>query len=249
MISAAKSFPGIETPGALVASNDQMKPQLAKAPVQDLVSSAAAGNARAFEALMRQHNRMMFRTARAILRDDAEAEDALQEAYMHAYRSLRGFRADARFSTWLARIVVNEALMRLRKSSRRASIIPIQPSAPIEELADIPDPAMADKPEIAAERAQMRKLLEAEIDSLPDAYRTVFMLRAVEELSVEETAAVLDIPPATVRTRFFRARSLLREALAQKMDLACEDAFSFAGERCDRIVANVMARIRGQDPN
>src|SRR3954470_21760486 len=221
-------------------SNGQMR---APAADTDLVSRAAAGDARAFERLMREHNRMMFRTARAILRDDAEAEDALQEAYFQAYRSLGTFRADARFSTWLARIVVNESLMRLRKQSRRASIVPIQAAAPVEEVEQVSDDAM-DKPDTSAERGEMRRLLEAQIDLLPDAYRTVFMLRAVEELSVEETSAVLDIPPATVRTRFFRARSLLREGLAQKMDLACEDAFSFAGARCDRIVANVLARIQ-----
>ena len=218
-----------------------MKTQPAPAET-DLVAMAARGDVRAFERLMRQHNRTMFRTARAILRDDAEAEDALQEAYLQAYRSLAGFRADARFSTWLARIVVNESLMRLRKQSRRASIVPIEASAPVEELEQVSDDAM-EKPESSAARAEMRRLLEAQIDLLPDVYRTVFMLRAVDEMSVEETAAVLDIPPATVRTRFFRARSLLREGLAQKIDLACEDAFSFAGARCDRIVAAVLSRI------
>jgi RNA polymerase sigma-70 factor (ECF subfamily) len=139
--------------------------------------------------------------------------------------------------------VVNESLMRLRKHSRRAAIVPIQAAAPAEEVEQVSDDAM-DKPDSSAERAEMRRLLETQIDSLPDVYRTVFMLRAVEELSVEETAAVLDIPPATVRTRFFRARSLLREGLAQKIDLACEDAFSFAGSRCDRIVARVLERIQ-----
>ena len=205
--------------------------------------ATAPQDLREFEALMRRYNRTLFRTARAILRDDAEAEDALQEAYMQAYRSLGSFRADARFSTWLARIVVNESLMRLRKSARRASIVPIQAATPVEEVERVSDDAM-EKPDSSAERAEMRRLLEAQIDLLPDAYRTVFMLRAVEEMSVEEAAAVLDIPAATVRTRFFRARSLLREGLAQKMDLACEDAFSFAGARCDRIVANVLARIQ-----
>jgi RNA polymerase sigma-70 factor (ECF subfamily) len=220
-----------------------MNPQRAQTADNDLVSNAAAGDPHAFEGLMRRHNRQMFRTARAILRDDAEAEDALQEAYMQAYRSLGTFRADARFSTWLARIVVNAALMRLRKIARRASIVPIQAAAPVEEVEGISDDAM-EKPESAAERSEMRRLLEAQIDLLPDLYRTVFMLRAVEELSVEETAAVLNLPPATVRTRFFRARSLLREGLAQKIDLACEDAFSFDGARCDRIVASVLERIR-----
>jgi RNA polymerase sigma-70 factor (ECF subfamily) len=206
----------------------------------------AAIDARAFEAIMRQHNRMLFRTARAILRDDAEAEDALQEAYVQAYRSLGSFRAESKMSTWLARIVANEALMRLRKQTRRAEIVPIEPSASAE-VEQILDSDMDHAPDSSAERSQVRRLLEAQIDALPDTYRTIFMLRAVEELSVEETAEVLGIPPATVRTRFFRARSLLREALAQKMDLACEDAFSFAGSRCDRIVAAVLARINRQE--
>ncbi|HEY5897848.1 MAG TPA: RNA polymerase sigma factor [Burkholderiales bacterium] len=196
----------------------------------------------AFEALMRQHNRTLFRTARAILRDDAEAEDALQEAYMQVYRSLGSFRGEAKLSTWLARIVVNESLMRLRKQTRRAEIVPIQSATGTQDVEQITDTKM-DKPDDAAERAEMRRLLESQIDALPDSYRAVFMLRAVEELSVEETADVLQIPAATVRTRFFRARSLMRETLAQKMDVACEDAFSFDGARCDRIVARVLQRL------
>jgi RNA polymerase sigma-70 factor (ECF subfamily) len=207
-----------------------------------LIAQAAAGDARAFEALMRRYNRMLFRTARAILRDDAEAEDALQEAYLQAYRSLGSFRAEAKLSTWLARIVANEALMRRRKQTRRADILPMQ-SADNPEVEQVMETDSDNAPDMRAARAEVRRLLEAQIDALPDAYRTVFMLRAVEELSAEETAAVLEIPAATVRTRFFRARSLLREALAQKIDLACEDAFSFAGERCDRVVAGVLARL------
>jgi RNA polymerase sigma-70 factor (ECF subfamily) len=198
---------------------------------------------RAFEKIMREHNRMLFRTARAILRDDAEAEDALQEAYVQAYHALGSFRGEAKLSTWLARIVANEALMRLRKQKRRAEIVPIQPVVTAQELEQVADTDMDNAPARSAERKEVRALLEAQIDALPDGYRAVFMLRAVEELPVEEVAAVLQIPAATVRTRFFRARSLLREALAQKIDLACEDAFSFAGERCDRIVASVLARI------
>jgi RNA polymerase sigma-70 factor (ECF subfamily) len=203
-----------------------------------------AQDARAFEEIMRKHNRMLFRTARAILRDDAEAEDALQEAYVQAYNSMQTFRAESKLSTWLARIVANEALMRLRKETRRAEIVPIQSTATVQDIEQITDSDMNKAPDAAAERRQMRRVLESQIDALPDTYRTVFMLRAVEELSVEETAAVLDLPAATVRTRFFRARSMLRELLAQKIDVACEDAFSFAGARCDRIVANVLARIQ-----
>ena len=196
-----------------------------------------------FEALMRRHNRMLFRTARAILHDDAEAEDVLQEAYLKAYGAMGSFRGEAQVSTWLARIVANEALQRLRKKNRRNAIIPLRSSDEIETR-EIPEDDMQQGPEKTAGRAEMRKLLEARIDALPDAYRPVFVLRAVEEMSVDEIAEVLHIPPATVRTRFFRARSLLRESLASEIDLACEDAFGFAGERCDRIVAAVLARIR-----
>jgi RNA polymerase sigma-70 factor (ECF subfamily) len=226
-----------------------MRPQAAvtvdpNAPDADLAARAGKGETAAFEALMRRHNRTMFRTARAILRDDAEAEDALQEAYLQAYRALPGFRAESRFSTWMVRIVANEALMRLRKETRRAQIVPIQSADATPGLEELADPMNDDyRPEPSAERAEMRRLLERQIDALPDAYRTVFMLRAVEELPVEEVAAVLQIPEATVRTRFFRARSLLREALAQQIDLAYADAFAFAGERCDRIVAAVLARL------
>jgi RNA polymerase sigma-70 factor, ECF subfamily len=213
------------------------------APDAELAARAGRGEAAAFELLMRRHNRTLFRTARAILRNDAEAEDALQEAYLQAYRALPEFRAEARFTTWMVRIVANEALMRLRKETRRAQIVPIQSADATPGLEDLTDSQMDKRPEPSAERAEVRRMLETQIDALPDVYRTVFMLRAVEELPVEEIAAVLQIPEATVRTRFFRARSLLREALAQKIDLAYADAFAFAGERCDRIVASVLARI------
>jgi RNA polymerase sigma-70 factor, ECF subfamily len=220
---------------------DQMKtatlPRIgAETPDAELARLVADGNASAFELVMRRHNRTLFRTARAILRDDAEAEDALQEAYLQAYKAIGGFRAEAKLSTWLARIVANQALMRLRKRVRRGDVVPLQP------VDDALEEHMT--PEKETHRMQIRKLLEAQIDGLPDAYRAVFMLRAVEELSVEETAAVLQVPEATVRTRLFRARSLLREKLAASIDLAYEDAFAFAGERCDRIVAHVLERLR-----
>ena len=215
------------------------------APDEQLAARAGSGDTAAFEALMRRHNRTLFRTARAILRDDAEAEDALQEAYLQAFHALPKFRAEARFTTWMVRIVANEALMRLRKQARRAQILPMQSADATPGLDELADTTMENnRPEPSAERAEMRRLLERQIDLLPDAYRTVFMLRAVEELPVEEVAAVLQIPEATVRTRFFRARSILREALAQQIDLAYADAFAFAGERCDRIVAAVLARLK-----
>jgi len=212
-------------------------------PDEALAGRVAKGDSQAFEALMRRHNRAMFRTARAILHDDAEAEDALQEAYLQAYRTIGGFRGDAKFSTWLARVVANEALARLRKQVRRAAIVPLQGGVEIDQVNPTMENSMDKGPESAARRAEMRKLLEKRIDALPGAYRPVFMLRAVEEYSVEETAAILQIPAATVRSRYHRARSLLREGLASEVDLAYEEVFGFAGERCDRIVASVMQRI------
>ena len=209
----------------------------------ELARSIANGDTKSFEQMMRRHNRMLFRTARAILRDDAEAEDALQEAYLRAYRAIGTFRGEAKLSTWLVRIVVNEALARCRKQGRRAEIVPLRGGGRERGFkAESGIPAQ-DEPDATAERGQMRQLLETQIDALPEAFRSVFVLRGVEELSVEETAAALGIPEATVRTRFFRARSQLREALSLEIDLACGDAFAFAGERCDRIVTRVVARL------
>ena len=209
----------------------------------DLAARAANGDEQAFEAIMRRHNRLLFRTARSILKNDAETEDALQEAYLRAWRALAGFRADAKLSTWLVRIVINESLGRLRR--RGAQVIPLD--AALDVAGHEPEALMEDdpdqRPDRVAMRAEVRRLMEARIDTLPDAFRTVFMLRAVEELSVEEVAVALEIPEATVRTRFFRARGLLREGLSRDVDLAIGDAFSFAGARCDRIVAGVLAKL------
>ncbi|MCC6417677.1 MAG: RNA polymerase sigma factor [Gemmataceae bacterium] len=219
-------------------------PITAHTPETELVTRAARGDEAAFEAIMRRHNRLLFRTARSILKNDPEAEDALQEAYLRAWRALESFRSDARLSTWLVRIVANEALGRMRRKDAR--IIPLDAAMNAIEperrssLTDDPD----HRPERLVMRAQLRELLEAHIDLLPDAFRTVFMLRGVEELSVEEVAQILDIPEATVRTRYFRARGLLREGLATAIDTALADAFAFDGARCDRLVAGVLARRR-----
>lgn len=200
----------------------------------DLLERTRAGDMRALEALMRRHNRTLYRTARAILRDDAEAEDAVQEAYLQAYRALDSFRGESKFSTWLVRIAANEALMRRRRNVRAAEVVPLDGTIEMEGTI-----------ESGEERGDhmLRRLLEKRIDALPDGYRSVFVLRALEELTVEETSAALGIPEPTVRTRYFRARGLLRESLARDIDRTLEDAFAFAGERCDRIVARVMERI------
>lgn len=213
----------------------------------ELVARVRAGDPGAMEWLMRKHNRTLFRTARAILRDDAEAEDAVQDAYIAAHRALASFRGDSRLSTWLVRIAANEALMRRRRNVRSAAVVPLDASADDERRA-VEMPSNEPGPENEALRGQLRQILEKRIDALPDTYREVFVLRGVEELSVEETADVLGVPPATVRTRFFRARSLLREALAREIDLTLEDAFGFDGERCDRLVSRVFAALGLQLP-
>lgn len=197
----------------------------------------------AFEALMRRYNRLLFRTARSILRDEAEAQDALQDAYLQAYRHLHAFRGESSLRTWLTRVVANEAIARSRKLARRAEVIDLGGSMEQEEGSSSGAAHAGDEPDKAAQRAQFRDLLERQIDRLPESFRTVFVLRAVEEMSVEEVAAVLSVPEATVRTRFFRARSLLRESLHREFDFAVEDAFGFDGERCDRIVANTLAAL------
>jgi RNA polymerase sigma-70 factor, ECF subfamily len=210
-----------------------MQTQAVLTPVErptdtELIASILAGDMRALETLMRLYNRTLYRTARAILRDDAEAEDAVQEAYLQAYRKLGTFRGESRLSTWLVRIAANEALMRRRRNPRPAEAVEH------EAASDTPGP------QEDAERSEARRLLETHIDALPDGYRAVFVLRAVEEFSVEETAAALAIPQATVRSRYFRARGLLRSWMAGDLDAAAAGAFAFAGARCDRIVQGVL---------
>jgi len=220
-------------------------PQVDPPPQDDaaLAARIAARDESAFETVMRRHNRMLYRLARSILGDDAEAEDALQDAYIAAYRGIGSFRGGARLSTWLARIVINAAYARLRKRTATAEVVAIHANFEVHS-ATVGDEA-TESPENAAMRSELRALLIEKIDALPEAFRVVYVMRDVEELSVEETAACLDLPEATVRTRAFRARALLREALAREIDVATVDAFGFDGERCDRIVAAVLARLRG----
>ena len=202
------------------------------------------GDKAGFEALMRRHNTRLFRVARSILRDETEAEDALQDAYVQAYRAAAQFRGDAELSTWLTRIVINQALMRLQKKKRERIVVPFRTSVAADEdrIDDMAD-AKAESPSDATLRAEVRRVIERRIDQLPVAFRTVFVMREIEEMTVQETADCLGIPPSTVRTRLFRARALLREALERDMDSAREGVFGFAGARCDRIVAAVLARI------
>ena len=209
----------------------------------ELVDWSLSGDANAFALIMRRHNRLLFRSVRSILRNDDDTQDAVQEAYLRAWRALASFRSDAKLSTWLVRIAVNAALGRLRSGG--AQVVPLNATVDTdaEPLEDQMQSNPHEQPEQSAMRTQVRQQIEARIDTLPDQFRTVFMLRGVEELTVEEVAAVLDIPEATVRSRYFRARGILREGLSRDIDMAVGDAFSFAGPRCDKIVAGVLAAI------
>lgn len=208
-----------------------------------LTGLARGGDRDAFAVIMTRHNQRLFRAARAVVRDDAEAEDVLQEAWLRAYRALDGFRGEAALSTWLTRIVLNEARGRLR---RRRPLVGLDQ---IERAQDaggqvIPFPnSLGPDAEADVARGQMRRLLEQAVDELPEAFRVVFILRAVEELSIEEAAAVLALKPETVKTRLHRARRLLRRALDEKLALAAGEAFPFMGARCARITAAVLARL------
>ena len=213
---------------------------------QALVRRVAAGDRSAFELLMRRHNRRLFRLARATLRDDAEAEDALQEAYLQAYRALGAFRGEASLATWLSRLVLNECLGRLRRQARRDKVVPmvtLTPTHDDETAFEPPAPLEAGDPHQALARAELRVLIERHLDRLPRAFRTVFVMREVEDMDVEEVAQCLELPPATVRSRHFRARTLLREALERELGQAQRDLFDFCGERCDRVVRSVLARL------
>jgi RNA polymerase sigma-70 factor (ECF subfamily) len=209
-----------------------------------IVERIARGDQQAFELMMRRHNGRLFRVARSILKDDAAAEDALQDGYLDAFQRIRSFRGDASLSTWLTRIVINRSLMHLRRDRRDRVVVPFGEGPHSDSGA--PEDAMPDRgaesPPDATMRAEVRQMLERRIDELPVAFRTVFVMREVEDMSVDEVAECLGIPPATVRTRLFRARALLREALSRDMDTATPDVFGFAGERCNRIVAAVLAR-------
>ncbi|MCY1507945.1 ECF RNA polymerase sigma-E factor [compost metagenome] len=207
-----------------------------------LARRIAAGEEAAFELMMRRHNRRLYRLARATLRNDADAEDALQEAYLAAYRSIVRFRGESSLFTWLSRLVRNECFGRLRKHGRREALCPM--AGNLEDEADAMTINDFDPPYHAAARSQLRALLEARLDALPVAFRTVFVLRSVEELSVEETADCLGIPEATVRSRHFRANALLRESLSHDIDVTEKSLFEFDGDDCDRMVATTLARLK-----
>jgi RNA polymerase sigma-70 factor (ECF subfamily) len=207
-----------------------------------LIARALARDAAALAEIMRRNNRRLYRAAWGILRDEQEAEDAVQDCYLKAFAALPGFRGEAALSTWLTRIAINEALMRRRKRQAQAAAIGnVVPLRPDEAPAAEEDPAVS--PESAAMRAQLRPYLQDAVGALPEEQRAVFVLRALEELSVEETAQILDLKPETVRTRFLRARRKLQERLQRELKLTFGEMLPFAGARCDRLTQRVLTLL------
>lgn len=212
----------------------------------DLVARARAGDREAFRAIMTRCNQRLFRIARAVVRDEAEAEDVLQEAYTRAFSAMAGFRGEAGVATWLTRIVLNEAHGRLRRRKVTVDLDAIEAAQAGQggaQVLNFPGMLRSDDPEADAARAQIRRILERAVDALPEPFRLVFILREVEELSVEETAADLDIKVETVKTRLHRARRKLREALDAQLADVMVGAYPFLGARCERITEAVLARL------
>jgi RNA polymerase sigma-70 factor (ECF subfamily) len=203
---------------------------------QEIVRRVLDGEPGLFELLMRRHNQPLFRILRGVVRDGAEAEDLLQDAWVKAFQHLPGSRFEAGFRTWMARIALHEAAARGRKGRRLVAL-----SSP-EELA-LEAPRETD-PEHRASTAELRRLLEGAIGGLSPIYRAVVMLRDVEGFSTAETAEVLDVSLEVVKVRLHRGRALLRKELTSRLDGALPEVFAFAGDRCDRVVARVLERLR-----
>lgn len=211
---------------------------------EEIVDRVRGGDTGLYEILVRRHNRRLYRVARAILGGDADAEDVMQDAYVRAFERLGQFRGEARFATWLTRIAINEARLRLRRR---------RPLVEIDAMDDDGNEPLRAVPAELRSRSrgadheafsrQLAALLDEAIEALPLIYRSVFVLRQVEGLSVAETAACLEVGEDVVRTRLHRARALLRDALFERTGASCPDAFQFHLDRCSRVVAGVLGRI------
>ncbi len=211
---------------------------------EDLVAMARQGGENAVRLLIRRNNRRLFRVARAVLRDDGEAEDVVQETYVKAFTKLDSFRGEALFSSWLTRIALNEALGRARRQRPQTGLEVLNDATAGGQVIMFPtssQPAPADA-ELA--RSQVRDFLQKAVDELPDAFRLVFVLRDIEELSTEATASQLSLKPETVKTRLHRARRLLRGAIERRLATTFSELFPFDGARCERMADRVIERLR-----
>lgn len=229
-----------------------MQSQRSTASLSDavLVERARLRDPLAFRTIMERNNQRLYRIARAILKDEAEAEDVVQECYLRAFEGLPQFREESLLSTWLTRITVNEALGRIRKRRPTVGVEAIEAAQQgSAQIIRFPDMNAQTDPERSAAQREIRQLLERSIDALPEPFRVVFVMRDVEELSIEETAALLAIRPETVKTRLHRARRLLRQSLDTEMATTLKGSFPFAGARCARITEAVLSRMKFDAPS
>ena len=221
----------------------QTETVISQDPLSDdeVVARVLAGETSIFEIVMRRYNQRLYRVARAILRNDGEAEDVMQDAYVRAYEHLDQFAGRAKFSTWLTRIAVHEALARQRRGNRYQELEPMSENDgdPMDGFA-----SMALTPEEQVSNSEIRSLLEEAVEKLPEAYRTVFMLRDIEEMSTTDTANALEISEENVKVRLHRARALLAKTLYERAGMERKEAFNFHAVRCDRVVKNVFERIQ-----
>jgi RNA polymerase sigma-70 factor (ECF subfamily) len=220
-------------------------PEAAPAEESDelLVTRARGRDAAAFELLMRRHNQRVYRVVRSVLRDSSEIEDVVQQAYVQAFLHLDQFDGSARWSTWVCRIAINEALARLRQRGRFVSIEAMSEAMSEDMMANLPK-VSSDDPERAAAGREFGHMVERAIDELPDIYRSVLIMREVEGMSTSDAASVLDVEPEVIKTRLHRARAALRAAIEDRIGEQMQGAFTFGNERCDRVVAAVLARLQ-----
>jgi RNA polymerase sigma-70 factor, ECF subfamily len=207
-----------------------------------LVRHALDRDVEAFRVIMQRHNQRLYRIARSVLRNSAEAEDAVQEGYVAAFSHLASYRGESPLGAWLSRIVMNEALGRLRRKPAATDFAPLE-AVPEAEIIQFPSAAPHDDPERTMAQRQILQLVENATDALPEVYRVVFVIRVIEGMSVEETADLVGIKPETVKTRLHRARHLIREQLNKQIGPVLLDAFPFAGRRCERLTESVLQRL------
>ena len=219
-------------------------PQIAPAESSDteLVRRALARDEAAVRAIMQANNRRLYRLARGLLRNDSEAEDVVQEAYVRAFTHLESFRGDSSLSTWLSRITMNEALGRLRRQRPAVEIDSLPQGALEAQIIQFPL-AASDDPEKSMAQREIQRVVEHAIDELPEAFRLVFITRVIEGMNVEETAEILSLKPETVKSRLHRARNMLRDIVEKKIGPVVMEAFPFAGKRCERLTDAVLKRL------
>lgn len=218
-------------------------PQVTTSEDALLVRGVRDRNEAAIRAIMQQNNRRLFRVARGILRNDAEAEDVVQETYVRAFTHLESFRGESSFATWLTRIAMNEALGRARRLRPHVELSDLKSGVLEAQIIQFPQSSNPSDPEKSMAQREIQHVVERAVDELPEAFRIVFITRVIEGMSVEETAELLQLKPETVKTRLHRARTLLRNHVERQIGPVVMEAFPFAGRRCERLTQAVLQRL------